>query len=134
MPKQKFRLTLKSTYEESEKVPDFVLDVQDKCSLKEDVASTLMLLASEAVTNAIEHGNKSDPSKIVKITINVLDDKIITNVIDQGEGFKPGEIVDPLKEENLLNTSGRGIFLIQELSDEVQFLGDGREVKFIINR
>ncbi|TVR30715.1 MAG: ATP-binding protein [Balneolaceae bacterium] len=134
MPKQTFRLTLKSTYEESEKIPDFVLDIQDKCSLNEDVTSTLMLLASEAVTNAIEHGNRSDPSKIVKITINVLGDKIITHVIDQGEGFKPEEAVDPLKDENLLNTSGRGIFLIQELSDEVEFLNEGREVQFVIYR
>ena len=134
MPKQTFRLTLKSTYEESETVPDFVLEVQDKCSLNEDVTSTLMLLASEAITNAIEHGNRSDPSKIVKITINVLADKIITHVIDQGEGFKPEETVDPLKEENLLNTSGRGIFLLQELSDEVEFLDDGREVQFVIYR
>ncbi len=134
MPKQTFRLTLKSTYEESEKIPDFVLDIQDKCLLNEDVTSTLMLLASEAVTNAIEHGNRSDPSKIVKITINVLADKIVTHVIDQGEGFKPEEAVDPLKDENLLNTSGRGIFLIQELSDEVEFLNEGREVQFIIYR
>ncbi len=134
MPKQTFRLTLKSTYEESEKIPDFVFDIQDKCLLNEDVTSTLMLLASEAVTNAIEHGNRSDPSKIVKITINVLADKIVTHVIDQGEGFKPEEAVDPLKDENLLNTSGRGIFLIQELSDEVEFLNEGREVQFIIYR
>jgi serine/threonine-protein kinase RsbW len=134
MPTQTFRLTLNSTYEESEKVPDFVLDIQEKCSLTEDVTSNLMLLASEAITNAIVHGNKTDPSKLVKIKIKIEPDKIITHVADEGEGFNPEEIKDPLKEENLLSASGRGVYLIKELSDEVEYLNEGREIKFVINR
>lgn len=133
MPTQTFRLTLKSTYEESEKVPDFVWDIQEKCFLSEDVTSNLMLLASEAITNAIVHGNKTDPSKLVMVEIKIQPDKIITHVTDEGEGFKPEEIKDPLKEENLLNASGRGVYLIRELSDEVEYLNEGREIKFVIN-
>lgn len=134
MSNLKFRLKLKSTFEESEKVPDFVANLQSKASLTEDETSTLMLLVSEAVTNAIEHGNKLDPSKEVDVEIIIADKKIETIVKDQGEGFNPEETDDPLQEENLLNARGRGVFLIKEISDDVTYLDGGRTVKFQINR
>lgn len=134
MSNLKFRLKLKSTFEESEKVPDFVANLQSKASLTEDETSTLMLLVSEAVTNAIEHGNKLDPSKEVDVEITIADKKIETIVKDQGEGFDPSETDDPLHEDNLLNARGRGVFLLKEISDEVKYLDGGRTVKFQINR
>jgi serine/threonine-protein kinase RsbW len=134
MSNESFTLSLKSTFEESERIPAFVEDLQSKSSLSEEEASTLMLLLSEAVTNAIEHGNLNDDSKNVDVQILIEDSKIITTVTDEGEGFDPSTVKDPLKEENLLDVGGRGIFLIRELSDDIEFEDEGRTIRFTINR
>jgi serine/threonine-protein kinase RsbW len=134
MSKQVFRLSLKSTYEESEKVPDFVSDIQKESQLNEDTTGSLMLLLSEAVTNAIVHGNKLDEKKPVDVYVEVNEESVISTVKDQGSGFDPHEAKDPLKEENLLKESGRGVFLINEISDEVEYLENGTKIRFILNR
>ena len=134
MSNESFILSLKSTFEESERIPSFVEDLQSKSSLNDEESSTLMLLLSEAVTNAIEHGNLNDEAKNVDVQILIDDKKITTTVTDEGEGFDPSTLKDPLKEENLLATGGRGIFLIRELSDEIEFEDDGRTIRFAIHR
>lgn len=134
MSKQIFRLSLHSTYEESEKVPDFVTDIQEKSHLDDDATGNLMLLLSEAVTNAIVHGNKLDESKKVDVEVQVNSEKIISTVKDNGEGFNPQQAKDPLQEENLLRASGRGIFLIKEISDSVEYLENGTKIQFSLNR
>ncbi len=134
MKKDTFRLVLKSTYQESERVPDFVEELEEKTNLTEEETSTLMLLLSEAVTNAIQHGNLEDESKKVTINITISDSEIISTVKDEGEGFDPSSTKNPLKEENLLDTTGRGIFLINEMSDSSEYLDDGTKIRFTINR
>ncbi|NBB76370.1 MAG: ATP-binding protein [Bacteroidetes bacterium] len=134
MSKQVFRLSLKSTYEESEKVPDFVSDIQKESQLNEDTTGSLMLLLSEAVTNAIVHGNRLDEKKPVDVCVEVNEEAVISTVKDRGSGFDPHEANDPLKEENLLKESGRGVFLIKEISDEVEYLENGTKIRFILNR
>lgn len=129
-----FRLSLKSTYEESERVPDFVSDIQEKINLEEDTTASLMLLLSEAATNAIVHGNKLDESKTVTIEVIIESDKVISSVHDQGEGFKPENTNDPLAEENLMKAGGRGIFLINEISDSVTYSDNGRKIEFTLSR
>lgn len=125
---------MQSTYEESEKIPAFVEKLQVKGSLTDDETSTLMLLLSEAVTNAIEHGNQSDSDKKVAVSILINSNTITTTVTDEGKGFDPGSVKDPLKEENLMDTGGRGIFLIKELSDSMEYEDNGRTIRFEINR
>ena len=134
MSKQTFRLSLQSTYEESEKVPDFVTEIQEKSQLKDDTTGNLMLLLSEAVTNAIVHGNNLDESKTVEVEVQVNSNKIISTVKDQGDGFNPQATNNPLKEENLLKESGRGIFLIREISDSMDYLDNGTKIRFVLSR
>lgn len=129
-----FRLTLASTFEDSEKVPDFVQSIADKQGLDEQTTSTLMLLTSEAVSNAMEHGNKFDPEKEVHISIEIGSSKIIATVKDEGDGFDFEDLKNPLKKENLLDTRGRGVFLLQELADSVDFEDSGRVIQFTVNR
>jgi len=88
------------------------------------------------VINAITHGNKSDPAKKVFVDFSVEGrdgDRCLEVVIrDQGQGFEPSEITNPLAPENILNTSGRGIFLVRQFMDEVKFQpapGGGTEVR-----
>lgn len=134
MSKQTFRLSLNSTYQESEKVPDFVSKIQEKSQLEEDTTGNLMLLLSEAVTNAIVHGNKLDEQKTVEVEVQINSNQIVSTVKDHGDGFDPDAANNPLKEENLLKDSGRGIFLIKKISDSMDYLDNGTKIRFSINR
>lgn len=134
MKNNTFQLVLNSTYEESERVPDFVEDLQGETDLNEEETSTLMLLLSEAVTNAIKHGNQEDENKKVTVEIRIDPKQIISTVKDEGKGFDPAATKDPLKKEHLLDTTGRGVFLINELSDSSEYLENGTKIKFTINR
>lgn len=135
MSNKSYRLSLQSTFEESERIPDFVNELQDECKLMDETAAKLMLLLSEAVTNAIIHGNKQIPNKKVEVFIEITPQAITSTVSDEGDGFKPEEVThDPLDDENLLNVGGRGIFLLQELSDQIDFLDHGTTVRFVVQR
>lgn len=134
MSRQIFRLNLKSTHEESEKVPDFVDELQEKCNLDDEISGNLMLLLSEAVSNAIEHGNQLDPNKTAEIVVEITDNEIVAMVKDEGKGFQPSEQDNPLEEENLLKDGGRGVFLLKELSDEMEYQENGTRLRFLLKR
>jgi serine/threonine-protein kinase RsbW len=107
---------------------DFVQVVSDHVShsvgLDDDAAHWVSVAIRESVINAIKHGNRNDASKHVFVefeTARPLDVAELTiRVRDQGEGFDPGILADPLAPENLLKSSGRGIFLIRNFMDDVQ--------------
>ena len=100
----------------------------------DDLAYKVVLLLSEAVTNAIEHGNKFDASKEVKVTLEVKTKKIEITVEDEGEGFDKSEVKDPIERANLLNDSGRGLFFIQEMADDYHIGDGGRTMHILFNR
>jgi serine/threonine-protein kinase RsbW len=87
----------------------------------EDAAHWIGMSVREAVTNAIQHGNKLDLTKKVDIRYEVSPDQISISVKDQGNGFRADEIPNPLDNDNLLKPSGRGIFYIRTFMDEVEF-------------
>ena len=91
-------------------------------------------MVSEAATNGIVHGNKLDPSKSVTLFAEASDSQLTITTTDEGEGFDPDAVANPLEEENLLKTSGRGVFLMKEFADEVEYRDDGRTLvlKFIL--
>ncbi len=74
------------------------------------------------MTNAVLHGNRKDEKKTVELTLKSLPDAVEISVHDQGLGFNPKEVPDPTKEENILKTSGRGIFFMHSFMDEVDWL------------
>lgn len=91
----------------------------------------VMVSLTEAVNNAILHGNRSDPSRKVRILCRILPGWLLFQVNDQGKGFDPAKVDSPLREENLLRESGRGIFLMRTLMDKVEIepSGEGTEVR-----
>ena len=96
---------------------------------KEDVFAVELAL-QEAVANAIRHGCRGDVSKHVQCSVGCDESgEVVIVVRDPGPGFDPGAIADPLDAANLLKPGGRGIFLITELMDHVQFADGGREVQ-----
>jgi len=72
----------------------------------------------EGVINAFHYGNKEHPDKKIHLAVDLTADKMIIHVLDEGAGFKLSDVPDPLAEENLLSTSGRGIFLMRAFMDE----------------
>jgi serine/threonine-protein kinase RsbW len=99
----------------------------------EELAYRIVLLTTEAVTNAIEHGNQLDPGKSVILDFSSGDGYIEISVQDEGEGFDPESRQNPLAEENLLEEGGRGIFLIESMADEFFYELGGRKVRMVFH-
>ena len=90
------------------------------------------LALTEALANAVVHGAKSDPSKIVECDVACDDERGILIVVrDPGSGFDPAKIADPCQGENIYSHHGRGIYLINQLMDEVQFHKNGTEIHML---
>jgi serine/threonine-protein kinase RsbW len=123
-----YSLELISEFSEAEKIPDFVEEISVLENLNNDMKDKVMLALSEAVTNAIVHGNEEDLNKKVNVHLKVNLTSVIISVRDEGKGFNPEDSPDPMKEENLLATGGRGIFLMKEFADEVAYSDSGRLV------
>jgi serine/threonine-protein kinase RsbW len=97
-------------------------------NLSDEIYGNVMVATMEATNNAIIHGNNSDPSKNVKIQIQFEEKELKVYVEDQGIGFDFRNVPDPTAPENLEKINGRGIFLMEHLSDEIVYLEDGRIV------
>ncbi len=102
----------------------------------EDTSSQIAMVAREAVINAILHGNKQDPAKKVRVGFELTEDALSIRIADEGPGLDPDSIPDPLAPENILRSSGRGIFLMRAIMDEVHFhqLNPGTEIEMIKHR
>lgn len=124
------KLILSSEFEEMNKLEPFVDELEQWAGFGEEDSSRIMLSLSEAVNNAIIHGNQSNPEKEVFIQTTLDRDQQILriSVEDEGKGFNPEEIPDPLKEENLLNEGGRGIYLIKQYADDIKFSENGSKI------
>jgi serine/threonine-protein kinase RsbW len=116
-----FRLRIPSAPKNITHVETFLNRVNRSLRLDEILFNKLMISVTEAVNNAIVHGNRSNPAKTVFVTCEVLPGWLVVLVDDQGRGFKPENVGNPLKRENLLKESGRGIFLMRTLMDKVEF-------------
>ena len=116
-----FRLTLSSNPKNIGKVEGFLKTIGKSVRLDEIQFHKLMVSLTEAVNNAITHGNHSLTGKKVHITCELLPGWILIMIQDEGKGFKPEKVGNPLAKENLLRESGRGIFLMRTLMDKVEF-------------
>jgi serine/threonine-protein kinase RsbW len=85
-----------------------------------------MIAVTEAVNNAINHGNKLNPHKKVGFTVKADNENIFVKVTDEGDGFDPDKIADCLEPENLLKSSGRGVFIIRELMDDLKIISNSK--------
>ncbi|HET7618840.1 MAG TPA: ATP-binding protein [Vicinamibacterales bacterium] len=117
------RLQIPSQFE----MLDFVQVVCDrigKCAeMDEDTVHWIGVAVRESVINAIKHGNREVPGKLVTVEFDMRPasspTELVVRVRDQGEGFDPDSIADPLAPENLLKSSGRGIFFMRSFMDDV---------------
>lgn len=99
-----------------------VAEFVGRSGVSDDAAYGIDMAVREAVTNAVLHGNHQDENKTVDIVLRSSPDAVEISVHDQGPGFNPEDVPDPTASENLLKTSGRGIFFMRTFMDEVDWL------------
>lgn len=96
--------------------------------ISQDYYGKILVSAMEAVNNAILHGNRSVPDKIVDIEIEYKRNKLLIRVTDEGQGFRPETVPDPTTPENIEALSGRGIYLMSHLADKIEYNDRGNSV------
>lgn len=102
-------------------IEPIIYRLRNKVQINNEKFFNMLIAITEAVNNAIVHGNQCDKNKIVFFSIKSSLKKAVITIKDQGKGFDPNAVPDPREDENLLKESGRGIFLIKELSDEYSY-------------
>lgn len=116
-------------------VESFIDNAQEKYAFDDDIYGNIMIAVTESVNNAIKHGNKNDKDKNVTLSLSLDKNEINFVIEDEGIGFDYNNLPDPTAPENLERPEGRGIFLMKNLCDEVEFEDEGRKVKlsFYVN-
>jgi serine/threonine-protein kinase RsbW len=117
-------------------IESFIDNAKEKYHLDDDIYGNIMIAVTEAVNNAIKHGNKDDSAKNVLISLSLEEGMIKFKIEDEGIGFDFHRLPDPTAPENIEKPGGRGIFLMKHLSDEVDFKENGKvvELSFYVNQ
>ena len=125
--------TMDSTLETVNNAEALAVRIATEAGFDESDVMQISLAVREAAINAVMHGNGHDPTKKVTFGFEKTTDGLSISVRDEGAGLDPASVPDPLAPENLMKASGRGIFLIRTMMDEVQFrsLDPGTEIKLI---
>ena len=110
------------------KVEGFIERTIKEFKLSENLRGKITLAVIEAVNNSILYGNKQNPQKLVKLTAFKGHQRVIFTVEDGGEGFDFNNIPDPTTPENLIKVTGRGLFLMKKLTNELLFVQNGSKV------
>jgi len=110
--------------------------IEDVCQVygvNEDCYGNMLIAVTEAVNNAIHHGNQDNPEKVVKIGFESDNSKLVFSITDEGQGFNHLTLPDPTDPANLDKVSGRGVFLMQNLADSIEFEQNGKRVLLSFN-
>lgn len=121
MQEPRVHLEIGSRLENVELVQIAVEAALQQLQVSEELSHRIGTAVREAVANAIKHGNGLDPGKHVEVDLGFEDDEMIIHVRDEGGGFDPGAVPDPLNPENLLRPNGRGILIMKQFMDEVDY-------------
>jgi serine/threonine-protein kinase RsbW len=115
---QRLEVTLDTSLESVDLAEDIVKRVAEAAGFGEEDVHKFTMAVREGAINAYNYGNLRDPQKKITIVIEFEPEKMTVHILDEGSGFELTEIPDPLAEENLLRTSGRGLFLMRAFVDE----------------
>ena len=131
---QPLMLRLSSDPKNVECIEPFVEKLMERYKISPDKYGNILISLTEAVTNAIKHGNGSDENKTVQVSLAEVNQKTISfHVSDEGKGFDFESVPDPTLPENLLKIGGRGVFLMRQLCDNVFFHNNGSTVEIQFN-
>lgn len=111
------------------KVENLVDDVVNQYRLSSDQKGSILISLTEAVTNAMRHGNSNDESKAVEVSHRQQAGRLSFSISDEGQGFDYTNLPDPTSPENIMKCGGRGVFLMRQLADELEFRNNGSTVE-----
>ena len=128
----KLSVTLAADRDAVDPVVRSVMNVVREMNCAPGREDDIELALTEALANAVVHGAKSDPSKVVECDVACDDERGLMIIVrDPGSGFDPSKLPDPCQGENIYSEHGRGIYLIDQLMDEVQFHKNGAEIHML---
>jgi serine/threonine-protein kinase RsbW len=127
------RISFPSHIENIHLVEQMIDEVCATYGVKEVFYGEILISLTEAVNNAIVHGNRLDPEKSVSVEFSIVESDIVFTIEDQGPGFDYDSLPDPTAPENIEKPHGRGVFLMKQLADRCEFIEDGRIVKLLFN-
>src|SRR5690242_3116356 len=111
-------VTLDTHVESVNLAEEMCVRVAEAAGFNEDECYRIGMSVREGVINAFHYGNQEKPEKKIHLAIELTGERMIIHVLDEGKGFRLNDVPDPLAQENLLSTSGRGIFLMKAFMDE----------------
>jgi Anti-sigma regulatory factor (Ser/Thr protein kinase) len=111
------------------KLEEFINCIAERYDIGQDKYPDILISLTEAVNNAIIHGNREDQEKYVLVVVHESTKTLTFTVHDEGQGFDPLKVPDPTCPEYIDCCGGRGVFLMKQLADEVRYLNDGRSVR-----
>jgi len=128
-------IQIPSIVENIRMIESFIDNAKERFDLDEDLYGNIMIAVTEAVNNAIKHGNSNNSSKNVFLSLTLNENLLKFIIKDEGTGFEYNNLPDPTAPENIEKPGGRGIFLMRHLSDEVEFTENGKtvELSFYMN-
>ena len=118
-------LSLNSNIDRLSQVESLIDELHEGGQLTESVYGNVLVAVTEAFLNAHNHGNAEDTSKRIDLEFVISDSQVVIKVSDKGLGFDFEQLPDPTSVENIEKVSGRGLFIIKNLSDELEFERDG---------
>ena len=128
----KLKVTLAADRNAIDPVVQGIMDVVRKTQCATGKEEAIEVALSEALANAVIHGAKGDPKKVIECDVACDETRGMLIVVrDPGPGFDPTSIPSPIRGENIYSNHGRGIFLINQLMDEVQFHNNGKEIHML---
>lgn len=110
-----------SRIENLEKIEQVSSKIASDAGFAESTVDDISIALTELVNNAIHHANKDNPYKKVTVVFTVGKDKLTISVRDEGNGFSPKNVGNPLEPNNIMSDSGRGLYLVEALMDDVEF-------------
>ncbi len=108
-------------------IESFIDNAKEEFEINDDLYGNIMISVTECISNAIVHGNQSNPDKMVHLQLYMEPGLLRCSIEDEGMGFDFSNLPDPTEPENIEKIGGRGIFLMRHLSDEVKFEEGGRK-------
>ena len=131
--KNRVAYTLDSTLDSVNKAEQTAEELAEKAGFGEEDRHRIAMSVREAAINAVLHGNAYDPNKKITVAYETSPEQFVVVIKDEGRGISEESLPDPLSEENLLKTSGRGIFLIRAFMDEVRIrdMKPGTEITLV---
>jgi len=130
----KYSTLFSSSVRNLEKVEALTEKIAGELSFIQEEVDDLSIAITELFNNAIHHGNKKDSQKKIAISYYTTPEYLLISVKDEGKGFNPKELKDPLAPENLLAESGRGLYLVRKLMDNVDIRVDADGCEIIIQK